>query len=107
VSSELTAAVHQLTAVVGRLCDLLSGPEVTRRVRAPSTEEGAILWLLQQVAETGATPSLSEASRQIGVDRRTLRADKWSEFREAYDRLVSLEENIRKVRAATMLSARE
>jgi hypothetical protein len=73
-------AVEQIIAV---LADRTSGTRV-------ANESEAISWLIRHMQTAKELPNLSECARQLGVDRRLLRADKWDRFRDTYDRLAGM-----------------
>lgn len=62
------------------------------------TEPECIAWLLEMMQTADRLPSLSEVSRQTGVNRRQLRADRWPRFRKTYDQLAGIQSGLDKSR---------
>ena len=87
ISDEAKAELEGLRFAVSQLSRVMTGQVLEKR----NSEQSCIKWLLTHMQTATTVPTLSTLAREFGVDRRMLRADKWSQFRETYDRLVSLQ----------------
>ncbi len=107
MQSSLIHAIERLIVSIDRLNSTLNGTGVALDHSGGATESDAVQYLLEQVASDGVVPSLSEISRETGTNRRQLRSDRWPQFRRCYDKLMSIEVNLRKAQAAAFLAGRE